>query len=62
MYVCVRACMCLCARKYVLMEGGVRNAQYSMECFFHDNKKPWFVAILHLSFSACKSLLHYTQQ
>ena len=52
-------CVCVCVCEYVSVEGGVFNSQYSMECFFHDNKKPWFVAIVQPSFSACKSLQHH---
>lgn len=40
------------------MKGGAAHPPYSMECFFHDNRRPWFVAILHLSSPACRTLLH----
>jgi len=55
--VCVCVLVCVCVSEYVSVKRGVCNSQYSMECFLHDNKKPWFVAISHLSFSACKSQL-----
>lgn len=31
------------------VEGGDCDSQYSMECFFHDNKKPRSVSLIYYS-------------
>lgn len=50
-HVCVQWSDC------VSVDRGVHNPQYSMECFFHDNGKPYFVSVLHLLLFAGRPLL-----